>query len=465
MLPPRSRLPGFVNMLRWMADPDGSLERDAACFGDAYLIKNTLFGLEAVFNHPSALKEIFTGDPERFAAGEANSLLGPFLGDRSVLLLDGAEHLHVRRMMLPAFHGERMRCYTDAMREVTRRAIASLRPGDRLGLHTLFQRITLDVILKTVLGLDEEGPELTQAREQITHLLDRVQAPSGAMWMIPGMRREVYGLSPWASIKREIEALDRLLLTHIAARRALAVEKDDVLAMLIRAVDDDGKGLDDATLCCQLKTLLIAGHETSATSMGWAFEELLREPGEQERLMDEVARVAGGEPITAEHLPELERLDSVIKESLRLHPVTGAVGRILKKPATIGGFDLPAGIFVVACVYMTHRRPDLYPEPYRFVPDRFIGKKTDPYEWAPFGGGIRRCLGMAFSLHEMKVIMATMFGAGIKLRLEARGPWKATLRSLIYSPKGGTKVVVEAVGENAKKSAYSATTSPFMPTE
>jgi cytochrome P450 len=464
MHPPESRLPGFVNMLRWMAEPDGSMERDAAKFGDVYVIKSTLFGKEAVFNHPSALKEIFTGDPERFVAGEANSLLGPILGDRSVLLLDGAEHLHVRRMMLPAFHGERMRCYTDAMREATAKAIGSLRPGDHVGLHGLFQRITLDVILKTVLGLDEEGPELTQARHQITHLLDRVQSPTGAIWMIPAMRREVYGFGPWASIKREIEALDRTLLAHITARRALSVEKDDVLSMLIRAVDENGKGLDDHTLCCQLKTLLIAGHETSATSMGWAFEELLREPGEQERLMDEVARVAGGAPLTAEHIAQLERLDSVIKESLRLHPVTGAVGRILKKPTTIAGYDMPAGMFIVAAVHVTHRRPDIYPEPLRFIPTRFIGKKTDPYEWAPFGGGIRRCLGMAFSLHEMKVIMATMFGAGIKLRLEDKGPWKAQLRSLIYAPKGGTKVIVESIGA-PKKSAYSATTSPFMPAE
>ncbi|MEP7119301.1 MAG: cytochrome P450 [Byssovorax sp.] len=464
MLPPRSRLPGFVNMVRWMADPDGSLERDAAHFGDAYLIKSTLFGMEAVFNHPSALKEIFTGDPERFVAGEANSLFGPILGDRSVLLLDGAEHLHVRRMMLPAFHGERMRCYTDAMREITRKAIGSLRPGDQLSLHSLFQRITLDVILSTVLGLDEEGPELSQARDQIMHLLDRVQSPTGAIWMIPAMRREVYGLSPWASIKREIDALDRMLMAHIAARRALSTEKDDVLAMLIRAVDEDGKGLDDRTLCSQLKTLLIAGHETSATSLAWVFEELLRVPGEQARLTEEVRRVTEGASLTAEHLPGLERLDSVIKESLRLHPVTGAVGRILKKPTTIAGYDLPTGMFIVACVHMTHRRADLYPEPYRFLPERFVGKKTDPYEWAPFGGGIRRCLGMAFSLHEMKVIMATMFAAGLRLRLEAKGPWKAELRSLFYSPKGGTKVVVEATG--AKKSApYSATISPFMPAE
>jgi len=445
MLPPISKLPGFINTLRWMIDPDGSLERDAAHFGDAYLLPTLLFGTEAVFSHPDALKEIFTGDSERFSAGEANEILGPILGSRSVLLLDGAEHLHVRKMMLPAFHGERMRNYTPTMVSIARRAVSAFQPGNRLSLHTVFQQITLDVILQTVLGLDEEGPALDQARTQITHLLDRVQSPTGALWLLPALRKDVGWLTPWASIKREIDGVNQMLLDHIAARRASAVEKDDVLAMLIRAVDEDGKGLDDLTLVSQLKTLLIAGHETSATSMSWAFEELLRVPGEQELLMAEVESVTGGAALTAEHLPQLVRLDSVIKEALRLHPVTAAVGRILKKPTTVAGYDLTAGMMIVAGIHTTHRRPDLYPDPSRFVPDRFIGKKVDPYEWLPFGGGIHRCLGMAFALHEMKVIMATILGAGVNLRLEEKGPWKTELRSLIYAPKGGTKVVVEAV--------------------
>jgi cytochrome P450 len=444
MLPPSSKLPGLINTLRWMSDPDGSLERDAAQFGDAYLLRTLLFGTEAVFSHPDALKEIFTGDADRFAAGEANELLGPILGSRSLLLLDGASHLHVRKMMLPAFQGERMRNYTPTMQAITRRAVASFRRGDHLSLHSIFQQITLDVILQTVLGLEEEGPALDHARARITHLLDRVQSPTGALWLLPALRRDLGRLTPWASIKREIDEVDRMLLDHVAARRATAEEKDDVLALLIRAVDEEGRGLDDLTLVGQLKTLLIAGHETSANSLGWAFEELLRVPGEQERLRAEVESVTGGAALTASHLPKLTRLDSVLKEALRLHPVTAAVGRILKKPSTVGGYDLPAGVMVVASMHTTHRRPDLYPDPARFVPDRFVGKKIGPYEWLPFGGGVRRCLGMAFALHEMKVIMATILGAGVKLRLVDKGPLKTALRSLIYAPKGGTKVVVEA---------------------
>jgi hypothetical protein len=209
--------------------------------------------------------------------------------------------------------------------------------------------------------------------------------------------------------------------------------------MLVGAVDDDGEALDDRSLRDQLMTLLLAGHETSATTLAWAFEELLRVPGEQERLIAEAEAVLGGAPVEADHLPKLERIDSAIKEALRLHPVTGATARKLMKPATIGGHELPAGVVVVAVMYLTHRRPELYPEPERFIGDRFIGKKIDPYAWAPFGGGIRRCLGMAFALHEMKVILATMFGMGLRLELEKQGPYETTMRSIVFAPRGGRR--------------------------
>ncbi len=220
---------------------------------------------------------------------------------------------------------------------------------------------------------------------------------------------------------------------------------DDVLSKLVSAVDEEGKGLDDRSLRDQIMTLLLADHETSSTSLSWVFEEVLRVPGEQERLLAEALAVLGGAPLEAEHLPRLERIDSALKEALRLHPVTGAVGRKLKQPVTIGGYDLPAGIMVAAVVYLTHRRADLYPEPVRFIADRFIGKKLDPYAWAPFGGGIRRCLGMAFAMHEMKVILATLFGMGLRFSLENPGPYQTTLNGPAYSPKGKTRVIVESL--------------------
>ncbi len=281
-------------------------------------------------------------------------------------------------------------------------------------------------------------------------MLGRMESPSGMIWSLPALQKDLGALTPWAAIKREIEATDRLLLAQIAAHRRGEGKADDVLSVLVRAVDERGEGLDDRTLRDQIITLLIAGHETTATTLSWVFEEILRVPGEQDRLIEEARTVLGGATVEADHLPRLERLDSVVKETLRLHPVIAAIARMLKKPATIGGHDLPAGVMVTAIMHLTHRRPELYPEPDRFLPERFIGKKLDPYAFAPFGGGVHRCLGMAFALHEMKVVLATMFGMGLRLALEQEGPYVTTLRAVAYAPKGATRVVVQGIGEPAR---------------
>lgn len=431
-------------MLRWLRSPTGTLERVAAEYGDAFTAQNPLFGTIANFSHPDALKQIFTGDPAVFHSGEANDLLATYVGRQSVLVLDGEPHLHVRRLMLPAFHGERMLAYTGLMRDATFRAVSALEPGQHLALHPLFQHITLEVILRAVLGL-ESGPELDAALAQIVKLLHTVQGPVSMLMTLPALQKNLGPLTPWAGLQREMEATDRILLAQIAAHRGGAGNPDDVLSKLVSAVDEEGKGLDNQSLRDQIMTLLLADHETSLTSLSWVFEEVLRVPGEQERLLAEALAVLGGAPLEAEHLPRLERIDSALKEALRLHPVTGAVGRKLKQPVTIGGYDLPAGIMVAAVVYLTHRRADLYPEPVRFIADRFIGKKLDPYAWAPFGGGIQRCLGMAFAMHEMKVILATLFGMGLRFSLENPGPYQTTLNGPAYSPKGKTRVIVESL--------------------
>jgi cytochrome P450 len=432
-------------MIRWMRSPTRSSAELGARWGDAFTLKSPLFGTIVAFTHPDAVKQIFTGDPAVFHAGEASAAFGFFLGRQSVLVLDDAAHLHVRRLMLPAFHGERMLHYTALMRDATRRAIAPLGPGTRVALYPLFQSVTLDVILRAVLGL-ADGSALDAVRAPIVEMLRLALSPSGMLWTKPALRKDLGPLTPWSAIARSIEAVDRVLLAHIEAHRRGEGDPEDVLSMLVKAVDEEGRGLDDRAIRDQIVTLILAGHETSATSLSWAFEEILRVPGEQDRLIAEAQAVLAGAPVGAEHLPRLERIDSAIKEALRLHPVTGTVARVLKRPATIGGHDLPAGVMVAVMLHLLHRRPDLYPEPDRFVGDRFIGKKLDPYAFAPFGGGVRRCLGMAFSLHEMKVMLATMFGMGLRLSLEQKGPVETTLRGPVYSPKGATRVVVQGLG-------------------
>jgi cytochrome P450 len=452
MLPPGPTAPGFVQMMHWMRSPTRDMEALGARYGDVFTVRNSLFGTLVVFSHPDALKQIFTGDPAVFHSGEANERLGLYLGKRSLMLLDEGAHLHVRRLMLPAFHGERMRHYTAVIREATRRAVAALAPGQRVSLHALFQDVSLEVIFRAVIGLGD-GPEFAATRAQIGELLRLTQSPSSLLWSVPALQKDLGPLTPWAAIKRTIAETDRLLLAHIAAHRRGEGDPDDVLSMLVRAVDEQGEGLDDRALRDQLMTLLIAGHETTATTLSWVFEEILRVPGEQDRLIAEAQAVLGGAPVEADHLPRLERTDSVIKETLRLHPVTGSIIRHLEQPITIGGHALPAGIMVVAAIHLTHRRPDRYPDPYRFLGDRFVGKKIDPYAWAPFGGGVRRCLGMAFAMHEMKVMLGTLFGMGLRLKLAQEGPYETVLRTPFYAPKGETPAVVQGMGAPARAAA------------
>jgi cytochrome P450 len=438
----------LVQLFRWMLSPAGTIEELGARWGDVFTLQSPIFGTMVSFTHPDAVKQIFTGDPAVFHGGEAAKPFEFFAGPESVFLLDGAAHLHVRRLMLPAFHGERMLHYTALMRDTTRRAVATLQPGQRLALHPLFQEITLKVIVRAVLGLDE-GPELDEACAQFVQLLRHIQSPLGMLWTRPALRKDLGPLTPWSGIKRAMEAMDRLLFAQIDAHRRGHGDPDDILSMLVKAVDDNGRGFDDRAIRDQIVTLLVAGHETSATSLSWAFEEILRAPGEQEQLLAEAEAVLGGEPLDAEHLPRLERIDSVVKEALRLHPVVPAIVRRLRSPAIVGGHELPAGVMATVVVHLLHRRPELYPEPQRFIGDRFVGKKVDPYAWAPFGGGVRRCLGMAFALHEMKVMLATMCGMGLRLELERKGPCETTLRGSLHAPKGATRVVVQGLGRAA----------------
>jgi cytochrome P450 len=446
MLPPGPRTPAIYNTLTWILSPAKMLERLLPLYGDIFTLESAIFGTEVIVTRPDLLKQVFTGDPDVFHAGESNQPFEPFVGATSLLLLDGREHLATRRMMLPPFHGERMRSYTKGMYEVSARAFDAWGPGQRIGLHAAMQRITLEIILRTVMGL-EEGPDFVALRDTMTSTLEIILSPFGAIWLMPAFRRDLGRLTPWASIKRGLDTTDAMLTAHIRARRAAAARgetRDDVLSMLLEARDEQGEPMSDEMIRDQLATLLAAGHETSATTIAWIFEELLRCPGEQDRLIDEATSVIGSGPVEPEAVARLERLDSVVKEALRPHPATAAVARRLKKPIVLDGYEIPAGVMVVPCMHLTHRRPELYPDPDRFVPDRFIGKKVDPYEWAPFGGGTRRCVGMAFAMHEVKVLLATLFSRGVRLSLDQKGPYRTILRSFLYAPKGGTQVTVEA---------------------
>ncbi len=437
-LPPGPSLPAAVQTLGYMRWPIDFLERCHRRYGDCFTINTLLFGVEVALVHPDAIKQAFTGDPDVIRAGAANVALEPLLGARSVLLLDGPEHLRQRRLLMPPFHGERMLAYARTMRTITEAGVARFPVGRPFALHPHVQGITLDIILRTVFGVDE-GEHLQELRAALTRVLDRLSSASATLALAPAMRRSFFGISPWDTFLRDVRHADDSIHRQIARRRNAGARggepRQDILAMLLDARDEDGQPMTDAELRDELMTLLAAGHETTATMLCWALELILGDARVHERILAELD--SAGEPA------ELPYLAATIKEVLRLRPVVPAVGRKLVAPMEIGGYLLPAGVMVAPSTYLTHRLPAFYPEPDAFRPERFLGKKPDPYAWLPFGGGIRRCLGMAFALYELEVVLATVLKS-VRMRKARVEPAKVVLRGFTFVPEGGGEVVVEA---------------------
>jgi cytochrome P450 len=431
-LPPGPPFPPILQTAAYAFRPIELMELCGKRYGDAFTLRFQGFVPEVFFSHPDAIKEIFTGDPEVFAAGKANApFLGPLLGESSLLLLDGARHLRERKLMLPPFHGERMQSYAQSMREIARAEIARWKPGELISARERMLRVTFDVILRTVFGL-EQGPQVATLSEMLAQI---IETGSNPIWLMPTFQIDLGVLTPWGRLIRQKMELDRLLLEEISRRRKQGVEgKSDILSMLIAARYEDGTGLGDLELRDEMITLLAAGHETTATALAWTLLHIVRHPSVLARCKEEARSSSGGS--------RFEYLDAAIKESLRLSPVIPAVGRILERPARVGGFDLPAGVEAVPVVYLTHRRPDVWPEPEKFKPERFLDARPSPYEFLPFGGGVRRCIGMQFALFEMGIVLSEIFSS-VDLRLRPGYVGKTEHRSITFIPKDGVELIVD----------------------
>ena len=445
-LPPGPASPRVVQLLRWIHRPLPFLEECARAYGDCFTVAFPTFPgtpvrsrrpTFVVFSNPEAIRELFTGDGERLRAGEANAFLEPLLGEHSLLLLDGPRHLRERRLMQPPFQGERMQGYGEVMRDITDAAIESWSVGRPFPIHPAMQRITLEVILRTVFGVDE-GPRLTRLRDLLTTLVTVGTKP----W-IQLLRVDLGPWSPWGRLMRIAREVDDMLFAEIVRRRAEdAGNRPDVLSMLVDARDEQGRAMTDAELRDEMVTLLVAGHETTATSLAWAVHRLLESPAVLAKARDELDRVVGGGRLEPMHVGQLEYLDAVTKETLRLNPILPAVGRHLTAPMRIGGRELPAGVTAAPCIYLAHRRADLWPDPERFLPERFVGLRPSPYAFFPFGGGVRRCLGAAFALYEMKLVLAEVM-TRVVLRAAPGYQIRVVRRSVTLAPSEGMPVVVE----------------------
>jgi len=385
---------------------------------------------------PDAIRAIFAGDPEIFRAGEANAPLGAFMGPQSVLFLDGAAHLRQRRLLMPSFHGERMHAYGGIIRAAADRVIDTWPLGRPFPLHPAMQAIAFDVILRAVFGFDD-GAARRHLEEALVRLFRYFGNPLASLLGVPALRLDLGPLSPWGRVVRLKRAVESILFAEFARRRAAGTDgRTDVLSLLMRAEDEHGQRLSDEALRDEMLTLLLAGHETTAASLSWVVLRLLQRCDVVEQLRAELGH-AGATP---ERVGELPLLDAVIKETSRLDPVIPNVGRRLSVATAIAGRPVPAGVVVAPCIYLAHRRAELWPEPERFDPDRFRAGRAPAAAFFPFGGGVRRCIGAAFATYEIKIVLAAILE---RVELAPVPGYRAKLvrRSIAFTPSEGLPVI------------------------
>jgi cytochrome P450 family 135 len=390
-LPPGPRMSRVLQTAIWSRQAQWFLEQSRARFGRMFSVKIAYEGDWVVLSDPELVKQVFTGDPRVFHAGEGNQILRPVLGDNSVLVLDEKKHIAQRKLLLPPFHGERMQAYGEKMAEIAAREIGSWPTGVPYKLRPRMQAITLEIVLETVFGV-HGGERMAPLRDALRDFLDLTTDPKV---LLPVLTIGPDRINRIPAFRRRVGRVDALIAQEIGERRAAEdlAEREDVLSMLLQARHDDGSPMSDAEIRDELLTLLVAGHETTATALSWAMERLTRHPEKLERLRAEVER------------GEEEYLTATIQETLRLRPVIVVVLRKLTEPVELGGYELPAGASVAPCIHLIHRDPVVYPEPERFLPERFLENPPGTYTWIPFGGGVRRCLGAAFAQFEMAVVL------------------------------------------------------------
>jgi cytochrome P450 len=376
-LPPGPRGPLPLQAAGWILRPGPYSRKLRQRYGDTFSLNVERHAPWVVISHPDDVKTVFTGDPNVLHAGEGNQILRPLLGARSVLLLDGPEHMAERKALLPPFHGERMQAYGELIREIAEAEVATWPTNQPIATRPRMQALTLEIIMRAVFGTRDE-----RLRSLLAQLLDWMGDPWRLMLVVLAGERMISN-----PVRRMRSPIDALLNEEIARRRTVPDlhEREDILSLLLSTTD-----MDDRTLRHELLTLLVAGHETTATALSWALERLAHHPEAWERLGEE------------------EYLDAVCKETLRLRPVVPAVLRMLKAPFKVGGYTLPAGVAIQPNILLMHTREDVYPDPFAFRPERFLEKPAGTYTWIPFGGGVRRCLGATFALFEMKAVLLTV---------------------------------------------------------
>ena len=427
-LPPGPSAPPILQTARWLFRPIDFMNSCRRRHGDAFSVMFLGFETPMVMvSDPDAIKALYKGRENGLPPGRTLTL-EPVMGSRSVLLLEGADHLSRRKAMLPAFHGERMRAYESLIADVTRAEIATWPVNDAFAVHPRMQRVTLEVILRAVFGISD-SERLERMRGLLARMLADLASPRLQLRLL--LARRFGRDDPMEDVRRQGKAADDLIQAEIDERRAPSAvsDRDDILSMLMAACFEDGGAISDEELRDQLITLLLAGHETTATALAWTFDLLLRHPQVLTRLRAETER------------GEDEYMRAVIAEALRLRPVVPLAGRRLQSELQVNGYVLPEGTDVTPAIWLAHTNPRVYPDPLEFRPERFLDGAPETYAWIPFGGGVRRCLGAAFAEFEMRIVLREVLSR-CHLEAASRRPEGIARRNITFSPRRGTRVKV-----------------------
>ncbi|HEY9848332.1 MAG TPA: cytochrome P450 [Leptolyngbyaceae cyanobacterium] len=441
---PEPNVPRWLQTFRGILWPLKYLEKTAKDCGDIYVAKFAGFPNQVILGNPKAIEELFTSDHKLFESAPTNQILQPLLGSYSLILHDGAYHQRQRKLLMPPFHGERMKAYGEIICEVTEKVIGDWKIGQPFTARHYTQEISMRVILRAVFGL-AEGERYEQLNEKLTSLLEITGSPlSSSFLFLRSLQKDLGSWSPWGKFLRQRQEIDELLYAEIRERRAKNdLSGQDILSLMLAARDEEGQPMTDEELKDELMTLLFAGHETTATALAWALYWIHLLPEVKEKLLHELNGLGENPDLNA--IAKLPYLNAICCETLRIYPVVlFTFARIPKEPVEIMGYQLEAGTMISPCIYLVHHREDLYPEPKQFKPERFLERQYSPFEFFPFGGSNRRCIGMAFAMFEMKLVLATIL-LKTELALAEKRPVFPVRRGVTMTPAGGVRLVLNSL--------------------
>lgn len=432
-LPNGPRTPALLQTLQLVADPIAFLDRAAHTYGATFTTRVLGWNSPPIvfLGNPETIAQVFTTYADCFELGKVTHVFRPLTGNQSLIMLDGDHHQRQKQLLMPSLHGDRMRAYGQLICEITQQVIADWQLDRAFHIRESTSDISLQIILRVVFGITP-GPRYEQLKQLLNDLLESVTSPLySSQFFFPVLQQNLGDWSPWGGFVRQMQAIDALVYAEIRERRQQTEDRADVLSLLMSAHDEAGTAMTDQELRDQLMTLLLLGHETTASALAWAFYWIHRDPGVLSRLQTELATVDDANP---DRLAQLPYLTATCKESLRIYPIALiSQPRTVKTAVELEGYRFEPGAILIPCIYTAHRRAATYPQPGAFQPDRFLEHKFTPYEFLPFGGGVRSCIGAAFSLYEMKLVLATVLSR-YQLTLATTGAVKPARRGITFVP-------------------------------